>query len=380
MDPGHVLALETAARALCDAGFPGGQGLRRDRAGVIIGSTVTSEVRRAATLRLRWPQIRRAFAAALATGGCPPGEWHSDVLAAAAKCFAASLPGVSADALADGLASGIAGRICGHFGFKGGAHAVDGACSSSLIAVADACAALAAGDLDFALAGGVDIGLDPVDLVGLARAGALATQEMRIYDATPTGFLLGEGCGIVALMRAEDAHATAVPVYADITGWGISSAGNGRAISGPDGLLLALRRAYKRAEADPAHVQLFEGHAAGIAASDLAELTALTSLRADAPPRAAQPAALGSIKANIGHTRAAAGVAGLLKAVLAMSAGTLPPTTGCQQPHPLLRGAPAVRVLAAAEPWPNGQRPARRSCSTACTTTAGSCFAPGTPR
>jgi len=180
------------------------------------------------------------------------------------------------------------------------------------------------GDLDFALAGGVDIGLDPVDLVGLARAGALATQEMRIYDATPTGFLLGEGCGIVALIRAEDAHATAVPVYADITGWGISSAGNGRAISGPDGLLLALRRAYKRAEADPAHVQLFEGHAAGIAASDLAELTALTSLRADAPPRAAQPAALGSIKANIGHTRAAAGVAGLLKAVLAMSAGTLP--------------------------------------------------------
>src|SRR5260370_40659340 len=196
------------------------------------------------------------------------------------------------------------------------------------------------GDLDFALAGGVDIGLDPVDLVGLARAGALATQEMRIYDATPTGFLLGEGCGIVALIRAEDSHATAVPVYADITGWGISSAGNGRAISGPDGLLPALRRAYKRAEADPAHVQLFEGHAAGIAASDLAELTALTSLRADAPPRAAQPAALGSIKANIGHTRAAAGVAGLLKAVLAMSAGTPPPRPAATSPTPPLPARP----------------------------------------
>ena len=82
-------------------------------------------------------------------------------------------------------------------------------------------------------------------------------------------------------------------------------------------------------------------------------MTALAALRADAP----QPAALGSIKANIGHTRAAAGVAGLLKAVLAMSAGTLPPTTGCKQPHPLLRAAGStIRVLAAAQPWPDGQR------------------------
>jgi hypothetical protein len=145
-----------------------------------------------------------------------------------------------------------------------------------------------------------------------------------------------------------------VPVYADITGWSVSSAGNSRPSSAADGLLLALRRAYKRAETDPAHVQLFEGHAAGTAASDLAELTALTALPSR---RAPQPAALGSIKANIGHTRAAAGVAGLLKAVLAMSAGTLPPTTGCRQPHPLLRAAGSnIRVLAAAQPWPDGQR------------------------
>ncbi len=352
-DPGHMLALETAAQALSDAGFPGGQGLGRERAGVIVGNTLTSQVRRAATLRLHWPYVRRALAAALASVPAgAPGEWHNEVLEAAAKCFAASLPEVTADTLANGLASSIAGRICAHFGFKGGGHAVEGACSSSLIAVASACTALTTGDLDFALAGGVDIGLDAFDLIGFARAGALATYEMRIYDATPTGFLLGEGCGIVALMRARDAHASGVPVYADITGWGISSAGNRRSSSEPDGLLLALRRAYERAEADPARVQLFEGHAAGTAASDLAELTALAALRADAP----QPAALGSIKANIGHTRAAAGIAGLLKTVLAMSAGTLPPTTGCEQPHPLLRAASAVRVLAVPEPWPEGQR------------------------
>ena len=195
----------------------------------MIGNTVTSDMRRAATLRLYWPHIRGALATALATVAAdPPGEWRNEVLETAAKCFAASLPEVTADTLADALAGSIAGRICAHFDFRGGGHAVDAACSSSLIAVTAACAALATGDLDFALAGGVDIGLDPFDLVAFARAGALATDEMRIYDAAPTGFLLGEGCGIVALMRARDAHAAGVPVYADITGWGVSSAGNSR--------------------------------------------------------------------------------------------------------------------------------------------------------
>ena len=183
VDPGHLLALETAARALSDAGFPGGQGIGRERAGVIVGSTLTGHLRRAATLRLRWPYIRKAFAAALATAACPPGDWHSEVLETAARCFAASLPDVTSDSLADGLASNIAGRICGHFGFKGGAHAVDGACSSSLIAVASACTALATGDLDFALAGGVDVGLDPFDLIGFGRAAH--SPRTRCASTTP---------------------------------------------------------------------------------------------------------------------------------------------------------------------------------------------------
>ena len=148
-----------------------------------------------------------------------------------------------------------------HFGFNGGAHAVDGACSSSLIAVARACTALTTGDLDFALAGGVDIGLDPLTSSG-RQGGALATYEMRIYDATPTGFLLGEGGGIVALMRAG----TPTPAECPSTPTSPAGASPPQATAAQarmlDGLLLALRRAYERAEADPARVQLFEGHAA----------------------------------------------------------------------------------------------------------------------
>src|SRR5439155_641420 len=97
-------------------------------------------------------------------------------------------------------------RICGHFGFRGGGHAVDAAHSSSLLAVAAACSALAAGDLDAAIAGGVDISLDPFELAGLAGTGVLASGEMRVFDVRPTGFLPGEGCGLTVLMRAAEAR------------------------------------------------------------------------------------------------------------------------------------------------------------------------------
>ena len=160
-DPAHWLALETAARALADGGFPGGQGLARDRTGVIIGNTLTGEVSRAAALRTRWPYVRRVLRAALTAGQVSP-ERHAEVIEHAAAGFLAPFPEIGDDTLAGSLPGAIADRICGHFGFRGGGHAVDAAHSSSLLAIAAACSALAAGDLDAAIAGGVDISLDPL--------------------------------------------------------------------------------------------------------------------------------------------------------------------------------------------------------------------------
>ena len=352
-DPAQWLAMETAARALADAGLPGGQGVRRDRAGVIIGNTLTGEVSRAAALLPRRPYIRKVLTAALASGAVPAGQ-RGEVLEHAAAAFGAPLPGLLAETLAGSLPGAIANRICRHFGFRGGGYAVDGAHSSALLALAAACTSLSTGDLDFVLAGGVDISLDPFELGGLARTGVLATGDMRVYDASPTGFVPGEGCGLVALMRAADAHAAGTPVYAEIAGWGVSSAGlPGAAGPDPGSQLLALRRAYQRAGVDPADIQLIEGDGAGTAAGDLAELTALVTVRDGAP----SAAALGSVKANIGHAKAAAGAAGLIKTALAVSAGVIPPATGCTRPHPLLRGEDAtLRVLRTAEPWPDGTR------------------------
>ena len=276
------------------------------------------------------------------------------VLRHAAARYLAPFPVTTDETLTGATPASIAARICGYFGFRGGGYAVDGSQASSLVAVASACAALAAGDLDVALAGGVDLSLDPLELVGLAKAGVLARGDMRVYDENPTGFLPGEGCGVVVLMRSADARKAGLPVYAEIAGWGTASAGK-VSIAVPDAhsQLLALHRAYQRARIAPTDVQLIEGHGAGTAAADTTELSALAELHVGAR----HVAALGSIKANIGNTKAAAGAAGLIKTVLAMSTGIIPPATGFSRPHPLLRGGDAgLRLPRTPETWPEGTR------------------------
>ncbi|OKK06630.1 hypothetical protein AMK26_11595 [Streptomyces sp. CB03234] len=352
-DPAHWLALETAARALEDAGFPGGTGLARDRVAVVLGNSLTGDATRAGTLRLRWPYVRRVLAAALEAAHIT-GDVRDDVVRRAAAGYLAPFPPTTEESLAGALSNTIAGRICNHFDFHGGGYTVDGACASSLLAVVELCRALRDHSVDFGLAGGVDLSLDPFELVGFAKTGALAADRMRVYDERSAGFWPGEGCGMLALMRAADARAAGLPVYAEIRGWGISSDGNG-GITRParDGQLLALRRAYELAGADPADVLLHEGHGTGTQVGDEVELTALTALREGARARAA----LGTVKANIGHTKAAAGAAGVIKAAMSLHTGVLPPTTGCETPHPVLRapGSP-LRILRRPEHWPAGPR------------------------
>ncbi|WP_176611556.1 type I polyketide synthase [Actinomadura sp. WMMB 499] len=350
-DPTHWLALEVAADTLDDAGFPGGRGLDGDRAGVVLGNTLAGEFSRASLLRLRWPYVRRVVESALAGTALPPAE-RDALMARLADGFKEPFPEPTDESLVGGLANAIAGRVCNHFDLRGGGYTVDGACASSLLAVTTACTALADGDLDLALAGGVDLSLDPFELVGFARVGALAATEMRVYDARPTGFLPGEGCGMVALMRLGDALDDGRTPLAIIRGWGVSSDGRG-GLTRPesDGQALAMRRAYARAGFGPETVPLFEGHGTGTEIGDHAELRALSE--AQGGRRTLPPAAIGSVKANIGHTKAAAGAAGLIKATLALHHQVIPPTVGCTREHELLRrpGAP-LRTVPEATPWP----------------------------
>ncbi len=352
-DLAHWLALETTARALAAAGLPAGSGLDRDRTGVIIGNTLAGDTSRANALRVRWPYVRRILTEALGTDGIPAGQ-AGEVLRRAESSYLAPFPPMGPDSLAGSTPATIAGAISSYFGFRGGSHVVDSACSSSLQAVASACAALAAGEIDAAITGGVDLGIDPLELIGLARAQLLATTDVRIYDENPTGYLPGEGCGVLVLMRSADARAAGLPVYAEIMGWGTSAgAAHGEPESNASSQLLAMQRAYERSGVEPGDIQYIEGNGAGTQADDEAELAALSELRADA----ARQAALGSVKANIGHANSAAGAAGLIKTVLAVSAGVVPPASGVLKPHALISNGDArVRLPQAAEEWEAGTR------------------------
>jgi enediyne polyketide synthase len=349
-DLAHWLALDIATQALTDAGFEDGKGLPKESTGVLLANTLTGDTSRANVMRLRWPYVRRVVGSTLAEQG-----WTTDkidqFLADLESSYKEPFPAVNEETLAGGLSNTIAGRICNHFDLKGGGYTLDGACAASLLAVSNACSALVAGDLEIAIAGGVDLSIDPFELVGFAKAGALAEHEMRVYDKRSAGFWPGEGCGFVVLMREEQARAENRKIHAVIRGWGISSDGSGGITRPePEGQLLALKRAYARAGFGIDTVGYFEGHGTGTSVGDATELGVLTSARRSSGAR--NPAAIGSIKANIGHCKAAAGLAGLLKATMALREGVIPPITGCNEPHALLadKGA-ALRAPRVAEEW-----------------------------
>jgi enediyne polyketide synthase len=355
-DTTHWLALDVAAQALADAGFADGEGLPRATTGVVIGNSLTGEFSRANIMRLRWPYVRRTVAAALAGRG-----WAEDETATFLRDlevqYKAPFPEINEDSLAGGLANTIAGRVCNYFDFAGGGFTVDGACSSSLLAVVNVANALAAGDLDVGIAGGVDLSIDPFEVIGFAKTGALATGEMKVYDRGSNGFWPGEGSGMLVLMRESDALAQGKQIYASVSGWGVSSDGKG-GITRPEaaGHRLALERAYDRAGYGVETVSYFEGHGTGTKLGDATEIDALSGARRDADPLAA-PAALSTIKGNIGHTKAAAGVAGLIKAALAVHHQVIPPGTGHFDPHESLLGDSArMYVPSGAELWPPDQR------------------------
>lgn len=329
-DIAHWLALDVALQMLDDAGYKATD-LPRDTTQVIVGNTLTGEFTRANTLRLRWPYVEKTLKASAQHIGLP-----ADVLALLSQDleqrYKSVFAPVNEDTLAGGLANTIAGRICNYLNVHGGGYTVDGACASSLIAVHAAATALANHSSDFAIAGGVDISLDPFELVGFAKTGALTPGEMAVYDKQGNGFIPGEGCGFVGLKRLADARRDGNKVYAILDGWGMSSDGKG-GITAPSatGQSLALQRAYACAGIAPEMLDFIEGHGTGTAVGDRTELLGIA--KALANDRHKRRCGVTSFKSVVGHTKAAAGVGAFIKAVIAVNQRVLPPTAGCTQPH-----------------------------------------------
>ncbi|GLZ35965.1 polyketide synthase [Lentzea sp. NBRC 105346] len=251
-----------------------------------------------------------------------------------------------------------ASRIANRLGFGGPAYTVDAACASSLIAIDHAVNELAGGRCDAVLAGGVHHGHDATLWTVFARLGALSrTAGIRPLSGNADGLLIGEGTGIVVLKRLSDARAAGDRVYAVVRGTGVASDGGGVSLMHPasGGQVLAVRRAWDAAGLDPAapdSVGLIEAHGTATREGDAAEVATLRDVFGPG-----EPAVVGSVKSMIGHTMPAAGIAGFIKAALAVHHGVLPPTLHCETPHPGLAGT-RFRPIAEAQPWTGTRRAA----------------------
>jgi acyl transferase domain-containing protein len=317
MDPQQRLALEVAWEALEDAGQPP-VALRGTAASVFLG-VHTNE----------YSRLARA----------DPSK-------------------IDLTAVTGGSRNGVAGRISYAFGLEGPSMTVDSDRSSSLVAVHLACQSLRSGDATLAIAGGTNLVLSSEVSLALSRAGMLAPDGLcKFGDAKADGTVRSDGIGLVVLKPLAAAERDGDRIYAVIRGSAVHHDG------GRSGDLMApssasqcalLRAAYRNAGVSPEDVQYVEAHGTGTVVGDPVEVEAIASvLRPTADGRG--PIRIGSVKTNIGHAEAAAGIAGLIKVVLALSQGEIPASLHFKSPNPRIRFGPVV-VQTEIGPWPDAPK------------------------
>ncbi len=314
MDPQQRIFLETAWHALEDAGMTRAE-LRGSDAGVFVGV-----------------------------------HGHSADYGAMQFDDPATLDGYAATGTAHDV---IAGRLAYWLDLRGPSMVIDTACSSSLVAVHLACRSLRAGDCSLAVVGGTNLILSPRTSVAMSQLQMLADDgRSKTFDSRADGFGRGEGCGVVVLKRLSDALRDQDRVLAVIRGSAINQDGRTNGLTAPSGLAQQrlIERALKEAGVSPAEIGYFEAHGTGTALGDPIEVEAIAEVMGK--EERSTPCVLGSVKANIGHLEGAAGIAGLIKTVLVMQHGYLPPVAHLEElnPHLVLDGS-RLTIPKRGEPW-----------------------------
>lgn len=354
IDTSQLLTLVTAGQALNDAGYGTDREFDRQRVSVIYGVTGAQELVIPLGARLGHPYWRQALHRAGVSD--QQAEQVVDQIADSyAEWHEQSFPGL--------LGNVVAGRIANRFNFGGSNCVVDAACASSLSALHLACLELRAGLCDMVVTGGVDTFNDPFMYMCFSKIKALANDgRAKPYDRQADGTSLGEGVGCLILKRYQEARDAGDQIYATIINIGTSSDGRGHAVYEPsvEGQMKALRNTYQ--DIDPTTITLLEGHGTGTKVGDHVELQALHKVYSKVDRY--KWCALGSVKSQIGHTKAAAGIAGIIKCVLALQHRTIPPTINCNSPHPLLLSPESPFYLATdSQPWPTAGYPRRAAVS-----------------
>ncbi|SHJ71002.1 polyketide-type polyunsaturated fatty acid synthase PfaA [Malonomonas rubra DSM 5091] len=356
IDTSQLLGLVAVEQALRDAGYSAEKEFDKDKVSVILGVTGTLELVLPLGARLGFPRWREALQDAGIADNIA-----EDVMQRISDSYVPwqenSFPGL--------LGNVVAGRISKHFDFGGTNCVVDAACGSSLSAINLAALELESGKADMVVTGGIDTFNDIFMYTCFSKTPALSPSgHARPFDAESDGTTLGEGLGITVLKRLEDAERDGDKIYAVIKGVGSSSDGRGAAIYEPSatGQTKALRRAYQQAGITPDTIELIEAHGTGTRVGDAIEVSALKEVygSADSPY-----CAIGSIKSQIGHTKAAAGSAGIIKAALALHHKVLPPSIKVKKPQDVLLAADSpFYVNTELRPWvPRAGHPRRAAVS-----------------
>ncbi|XYH95262.1 SDR family NAD(P)-dependent oxidoreductase [Sorangium sp. So ce1128] len=320
LDPQQRLLLEVAWEALEDAGQPP-ERLLRSRTGVFVGMAAQDYQHRVASLD---PRQLDAY--------CATGTW----------------------------ASTAAGRLSYVFGLEGPSMTVDTACSSSLVAIHLACQSLRSGESDMAIAGGVSLILSPLTMCLLGQTHALSPDgRCKTFDAAANGYVRAEGCGMVVLKRLSDAQRDGDRIWALVRGSAVNQDGRSSGLTAPNVLSqqALLRQALESARVSPAQVGYVEAHGTGTSLGDPIELQAMKEVLGGPRPDGL-PCWLGSVKTNIGHLEAAAGVAGFIKVVLSLRHEVIPRHLHFQTLNPRisLEGTPFAVPVAPLR-WPSGGAP-----------------------
>ncbi|ORB44063.1 type I polyketide synthase [Mycobacterium persicum] len=317
-------------------------------------------------LEVAWEALEHAGIAPSALRRSQTGVFAGSCLSEYGAIASTDLSQVDGWSNTGGAMSIIANRLSYFLDLRGPSVAVDTACSSSLVAIHLACQGLRTQDCNLAIAAGVNLLLSPAVFRGFDQVGALSpTGHCRAFDAAADGFVRGEGAGVVVLKRLTDAQRDGDRVLAVICGSAVNQDGrsNGLMAPNPAAQMAVLRAAYTNAGMQPNEVDFVEAHGTGTLLGDPIEARALGTVLGRGRPEDA-PLLIGAVKTNLGHTEAAAGIAGFIKTVLAVQHGRIPPNQRFESPNPHIPFADLrMKVVDTLTEWPATGHPRRAGVS-----------------
>ena len=355
-DSSQLLTLVLAKTAMLDAGIRDEKSPVLSQTGIILGVCGGQKLMGSLTSRLQEP-IWRSVLSSAGLDQETSEELVKRFKSAYVRWEENSFPGL--------LGNVIAGRVANRLNLGGTNCVVDAACGSSLAAMKMAISELREERCDVMLTGGVDTDNSPFMYMCFSKTPAFTNRDqVQPFDRNSEGIMIGEGLGLVVLKRLEDAERDGDRIYAKIIGIGSSSDGRFKSIYAPreEGQVLAIQRAQVDANVEHnSGIGLIEAHGTGTKAGDITEFSGLRTAYAS---QQRNQIALGTVKAQIGHTKAAAGVAGFIKVALALHLKILPPLSQLESPHPDLRlNETPFYFCKKSRPWIKGSQPRRAGVS-----------------